>query len=345
MPFLFDVDYYQGKMKEKYLQAQLHTQEIHQRFPEIKEADEILNQMQRDLRLMKAGILPMREEQVQKKEGEVARLKKARQSLLKRHGIPINYKEPQWDCPQCQDTGRIYSKKAGDLIPCPCAEERRFSLFLAGSNLPRRLQQARFERASFQYYSQEETVPSGRTHQEQARLVHERTKNFVNHLTGGEISRGLLIYGPVGSGKSYLLGCIANEAIYQGLEVRYLVYSDLLEELRHTFSKKEKEMSSQEIIQKTQEVPLLLIDDLGTESSSDFTANTLYSIIDYRYREEKPLVITTNLEIDRLKDKFSLMGERISQRILEMCEYLPLMGEIRLQIKKRGVNCAPERRA
>lgn len=336
MPFLFDVDYYQGKMKEKYLQAQIRIQEIHQRFPEIKAADETLNRIKRDLRLMKAGIHKTREEEIEKKQQEIERLKRAQTILLKQYRIPKNYKDPHWDCSNCQDSGRIYSQQKGDYIPCPCSEERRFSLFLQGSNLPLRLQKACFEKASFQYYSSRETVPSGKTHQEQARLVHKRTRRFIHHLAQGEVSRGLLIFGPVGSGKSYLLGCIANEAISHGLEVRYIVYNDLLEELRHTFSKKEKDTSSMEIIHQTREVPLLLIDDLGTESSSEFTANTLYSIIDYRYREEKPLVITTNLEIDELKDKFSLMGDRISQRILEMCEYLPLMGEIRLKIKKRG---------
>lgn len=285
---------------------------------------------------MKTGINRVKEREIKKREVEIERLERGLKALLKRYKIPPHYKEPVWDCPQCQDSGQIYSQQEGKTIPCPCTEKRRFEILLDSSNLPHRLKKARFERASFDYYSTKKTTPSEKNHREQAKHVHEKAKGLVKNLTKGIISKGLLIYGPVGSGKSFLLGCIANEAIFQGLEVRYIVYSDLLEDLRHTFNK--KDMSSKEIIEATQNVPLLLIDDLGTEGSSEFTANTLYSIIDYRYREEKPLVITTNLAIDDLEDKFSLMGERISQRILEMCDYLPLLGQVRIEIlKKRGI--------
>lgn len=283
---------------------------------------------------MKTGIRESEKREIEKREKEIKRLEKGLKALLKRYSISPSYKEPSWDCSHCQDTGQIFSSQEQRIIPCPCTEKQRFELFLEGSNLPHRLQKARFERASFDYYSQKETISTGQSHRELAQLVHKTAQDLLQNLAQGLSTKGLLVYGPVGSGKSYLLGCIANEAIIRGIEVRYIVYSDLLEELRHTFNK--KDISSKEIIEETQTIPLLIIDDLGTESSSEFTANTLYSIIDYRYREEKPLVITTNLDIDDLKEKFSLMGERISQRILEMCTYLPLLGQVRLEILREG---------
>ncbi len=331
MSFVFEGKECQSKMREKYLAAERRINQIHSNYPEIKEADRTLNQLQKELRMMKAGLKEASQEKIARGEDELARLKEAYRRLLDRYDIPHDYKLPSWDCPHCQDRGKIYNPQNDSYRLCSCRKEKRISRYLKKSSLPKKLRRASFDKASFNCYSSCQQVPSGRNHRQQARLVYKEARQFVEKIVSGKDVRGLMISGPVGSGKSYLLGCIANAALEKGTRVKYMVYSHLLEELRHSFDQ-QSDINYRDMIRETQEVPLLLIDDLGTENSSEFTASTLYSIIDHRYREEKPLVISTNLDIDGLQNKFSLMGERISQRILEMCKYLPLLGQVRLQL-------------
>jgi DNA replication protein DnaC len=125
---------------------------------------------------------------------------------------------------------------------------------------------------------------------------------------------GLLLIGPVGTGKSFFAGCIANALLEQGERVMMTNFSRILNELVAYRADKNR------IIQELVEYPLLIIDDLGIERQSEFSLEQIYSVIDSRYCRMKPLIVTTNLSMSEMKgDGLDTAHQRIYSRIFEMC--------------------------
>ncbi|HHV32213.1 MAG TPA: ATP-binding protein [Clostridiales bacterium] len=139
--------------------------------------------------------------------------------------------------------------------------------------------------------------------------------------------RGLLITGPVGTGKTHLAAAIANKLIKELYTVMFGNITDIITLVKSTYSK-DSEVSEMQVIQTlTQDVDLLVIDDLGKEYSSKNTNTVLYQIINRLYEDEKPIIITTNYNSEQLKSKFGERGEAIVSRITEMTVPIIMTGE------------------
>lgn len=124
---------------------------------------------------------------------------------------------------------------------------------------------------------------------------------------------GLLLWGGVGTGKSYAAACIANEILDQHhTEVMMTNFSRVLKGL---FSAKDKNQYIEDLVK----YPLLIIDDLGVERSNEYTMEQVYGVIDARYRMKKPLIVTTNIPLQELQEPGDIAHERIFSRVLEMC--------------------------
>ena len=130
-----------------------------------------------------------------------------------------------------------------------------------------------------------------------------------------ESGLGLLIYGNPGSGKSYLSFAIANKLLTKQTPVICISINGLLERIRETYSRWGTEGET-EILKSLSNADLVVLDDLGIEQSTDWSISKIYNIIDSRYRNKLPLIVTTNKSIDDLKE---LYGERTIDRLLEMC--------------------------
>ena len=105
---------------------------------------------------------------------------------------------------------------------------------------------------------------------------------YVEHwedMKAGNI--GYLLWGSVGTGKSYLAGCIANALMEQEISV--------------------------------------ILDDFGMERGTEYGLEQVYNVIDSRYRSEKPLIVTTNLSLDELNNPPDTAHKRIYDRVTEMC--------------------------
>ena len=124
---------------------------------------------------------------------------------------------------------------------------------------------------------------------------------------------GLLLWGEVGTGKSFIAACIANALIEKGVPVLMTNFSRILNTLTGMFNE-----DRNRFIESFDEYSLLIIDDLGIERSSAFALEQVFNIIDSRYRCKKPMIVTTNLTMDELKHA-DLAHARIYDRILERC--------------------------
>ena len=134
--------------------------------------------------------------------------------------------------------------------------------------------------------------------------------------------KGLLLYGSVGRGKTYSACEVANALIDKGYSVLVTNFSRVLNTLQSTFEK-------QEYIDSLNEFALLVIDDLGIERSTEFAKEQVYNIIDSRYRAGLPMIVTTNLSIDKIKNPEDIENGRIYDRIIEKCFPIEVKGQNR----------------
>lgn len=125
---------------------------------------------------------------------------------------------------------------------------------------------------------------------------------------------GLLLFGDVGTGKSFFAGCIANALLDRDIPVLMTNFPSILNRLTGMFSE-----DRADFIASLGMYDLLIIDDLGVERNTEYAMEQMFHVIDCRYRSRKPMIITTNLKLEEIKNPPDLAHARIYDRILERC--------------------------
>ena len=127
---------------------------------------------------------------------------------------------------------------------------------------------------------------------------------------------GLVLWGDVGTGKTFFAACIANALVEQNVSVKMTNFSTILNDL---FAESDKN----KYLDRLNDHNLLIIDDLGIERGTEYALEQVYNVIDTRYKSGKPLIVTTNLTLDELKAPADIPHKRIYDRVLGMC--VPVM--------------------
>ena len=143
----------------------------------------------------------------------------------------------------------------------------------------------------------------------------QKAHDYVVHWSEMKAkSIGLLLWGDVGTGKSFFAGCIANALLEQGVPVLMTNFSRILNALSGLYSEEKNQY-----IDSLNQYSLLIIDDLGIERSTEFALEQVFNVIDSRYRSKLPLIVTTNMTLEELKNPQDLTRSRIYDRVLERC--------------------------
>lgn len=143
----------------------------------------------------------------------------------------------------------------------------------------------------------------------------QKAHSYVEHWSEMKATAtGLLLWGNVGTGKSFFAGCIANALLDRGVPVLMTNFSRILNALTGMFSD-----DRNKYIDSLNHYSLLIIDDLGMERGTEYALEQVFNVIDARLRSNLPLIVTTNLTLDELKHPADLAHERIYSRVLERC--------------------------
>ena len=132
---------------------------------------------------------------------------------------------------------------------------------------------------------------------------------------------GYLLWGNVGTGKSYFAGCIANALMEKEIPVRMTNFALILNDLTASFE------GRNEYIDRLCRFPLLIIDDFGMERGTEYALEQVYNVIDSRYRSGRPLIVTTNLSLTEIQHPQDTPHARIYDRLLAMCAPVCFTGE------------------
>jgi DNA replication protein DnaC len=115
----------------------------------------------------------------------------------------------------------------------------------------------------------------------------------------------LLIHGSSGAGKTHVGAAIANRCIERGQPALFVVVPDLLDHLRAAY-RPDSEMGYDALLEQVRVAPVLILDDLGTQSSTAWAQEKLFQILNHRYNTQLPTVVTTNLSLDRIDERLRM---------------------------------------
>lgn len=140
-----------------------------------------------------------------------------------------------------------------------------------------------------------------------------------------EGKQSILLMGPPGVGKTHLAAAIAIEQVYQQKAVIFGTVPTILGRIKSTFSG--DGATEAEVKNAIMGCSLLVLDDLGKEKPSEWVEETLYEIINARYVRKLPVIITTNVGLKAVEDRYPWNGEAIVSRLFEMCVGVKVGGE------------------
>lgn len=226
-------------------------------------------------------------------------LQARRKEIIKSLGYPEDYTEVKYTCKRCSDTGSVDGIKM-----CTCLREIIVRERIAASAMGRLIETQSFDNFDLSSYSYDPKV------QEKMKMVVAMAKNYVRDF--GKRRDNLLLIGPTGTGKTHISTAIARELIHQGYDVIYDSTQNILSDFesdrfRSNYGRNDT------VSDKYLDCTLLIIDDLGTEFSNQFTVSTLYNLLNTRQNRGLATVISTNLTPDELARKYE---DRIYSRII-----------------------------
>ncbi|MFH0793652.1 MAG: ATP-binding protein [bacterium] len=213
-------------------------------------------------------------------------------------------------CAKCDGYG--YIMKEDGAVACECQDDIQALVRLRDARIPER-----FASKQLETFEARDKV---RREVKRTALSYVQAFNLKNRLQ----RLGIMLEGPVGCGKTHIAVGILKGVIAKGYTGLYYNIAELFKDIRATFDE-ESELIEDDILERVAGVELLVLDDLGAEHATPFVLDRLYLMINRRYEDCLPLIVTTNCDWETLTRRLS---ERITSRLTEMCnKFVPFPEE------------------
>ncbi len=257
-------------------------------------------------------------------ESSIRQLQSARGDLLKRLGYPKDYLDEIHTCSLCRDTG--YDEKGHR---CSCLEQLAAKHAGDYANLTEYMKEQTFDRVDYSLFAKQ-PAENGRQPLALMKAAYEKGLAFAQ--TFDQTHANLLLMGNAGTGKTYLSSCIANYVIGRGKSVCYqsaFRLFDLLEKIKFGRLTAEEAEQATVLAKQVYQTDLLVIDDLGTEFVTAYTAAAAFDLVNTRQMQGKSTVLSTNLNSGALEQIYS---KRFTSRLWGNFEIIPFIGQdLRMQ--------------
>lgn len=230
-------------------------------------------------------------------------------------------------CSTCEGDGKppymYFDLVERVLRPCACLPGRsrldNMKILFHQSRIPGKYRYRRLEEFRHDAFGAENRT--------ELAMVHDMAFQFLEQFDRDDITslRGLFFYGPPGTGKTFLSSLILNEIIFRyAMEVRYLkITRNFFNEIRSTYNTSSEQYGrGEDIFRELAGKEVLVIDDFGVQADSEWEKRMLYDLIDLRYEEEKPTIITSNKEPAFFEELFD---RRVLSRLKEMMDFQMIM--------------------
>ena len=305
-----------GRIRARQLDERDHRiQKAYARIPALKELEEEIADA--SYARAQAALLGDRESR-DEHASEVSVLQHRRARLLKEAGLPADYLELHYDCPDCRDTGYINGE------PCHCRKRAVINLLYDQSAIRDILEKENFTTYQSEYFRKipqkgERLAPADVMAQ-----IQEAAWDFIDEF--GDPPANLLLTGQAGSGKTFLSNCIARELLDRFHPVLYLSAPALFEALAEEAFGRGAGGTDTGLMTTCD---LLIIDDLGTELTNQFVITRLFYLLNERILRGKSTIISTNLSMNDISRIYS---DRVASRIVGHYRILQFPNQdIRLQ--------------
>ncbi len=237
------------------------------------------------------------------------------EKILLSRNLPKDYLDVHYECPICHDTG----SHNGQMCSCFETLLRQTAFRELCESSP--LEVCSFSDFDLRYYPDDDGDISSRT---VMKSIFDYCRCYAADFS--EESPNICMYGSTGLGKTHLSLAIAAEVIQKGYGVVYGSCPNLVSRLEREKFGRSTENTEDSLL----ECDLLILDDLGAEFSTQFTVATVYNIINTRLLKRLPTIISTNLDMEGIQQKYT---ERVASRLIGEYTLLRFSGKDVRQLK------------
>lgn len=257
-----------------------------------------------------AGVFASRDPNMESKVKAIldknAEIQRQMDEVLTQGGYPLDYLDRVYTCPKCHDKGSANGEW------CECFKKILTNIAADELNARSPLRLSSFESFRLDAYPNEIDKEFGVNKRDIMEQNFNDCVKFAEEFNGH--GYGLFMMGGTGLGKTHLSLAVANVLIKRGFSVIYGSTPELLRKLqKEQFSKSEK--SGDDTMMLLTDCDLLILDDLGAENPSEYTASLLYEIVNARQSRSLPMIINTNLDENGLKQRYQ---DRLWSRMFSM---------------------------
>ena len=217
----------------------------------------------------------------------------------------------EYECNICQDVEFVYNPETSTVRPCECEEIKRYKRILKNSGISEAFRKKTF--SNFTIEGKSGVV----------RIAYNMARDYAEKFKDRENSIAFL--GKPGSGKTHLTVAIANSLMDQRVPVLYMQYREAITQIKQSIT---DEGNYQATLRRYKQAPVLMVDDLFKGKTTESDLNIMFEIINYRYLNNRPIIISSEYMINDLLD----FDEALGSRIIEMAK-----GRI-VEFKGQGLN-------
>jgi len=217
------------------------------------------------------------------------------------------------ECPHCSGTGWRESQEGSGVLPCECRARLRLERALEAARIPPRYRRCEFPGLDIGW-----SAKGGRRNETLWAAIQFAKAYCDEYPLKREEGKGLLLMGGPGVGKTHLVVALLKELIARGADGLFVDYQELLKQIQASYDTTAR-TAERHVMGPVLETEIVVIDDLGANRISDWVEDTINYLLNHRYSNRKPTLLTSNLSEGEFEDR---LGIRVASRLREMCRLI-----------------------